>query len=183
MGLMPPQIPNLNEFGYLPPGDYTASIAEVGVRFGTGSSCREQRWSRFLRFLEWVNGTNAFQTLEIGGSFLTSTSNPGDIDVALELRAVSVPLQSAVAILSRQATDRIKNDYGVQLVVKKFNSAPYTPHAASDFDFVNDHLLLFRVLIHDRRPKSLTQNVRQGTIGGNRCKTTADVKWKPNGYG
>ena len=140
------QLPCLNKCGYLPPGIYEVSLTDIQNMFARGSNRREQLWKNFLRFLDWAKGTGAFQALEIGGSFLTAKSEPSDIDVALELRRVAVPVEAALLVLTDDRRNQIKEDYGVQVLVKELNSEPYNPHAPSTFSFATNRLLLFRVL-------------------------------------
>ena len=148
---MAEELPGLNKFGYLPCGTHQSSLEAVQKVFGGGSPRREKLWAGFLRFVESIKSTEAFQAIEIGGSFLTSANEPGDIDVALELRRVQPPLDSALAVLTNKKRDQIKDEYGVQVVVKELNSEPYRPHVPADFTFATNRLPLFRLLRREDR--------------------------------
>jgi hypothetical protein len=144
-------IPAFTKYGFLPSGTYKATLANVHDRFAKSSTSRQHLWKRFTEFMASVNSTEAFQAIEIGGSFLTVKTDPSDIDVALELRGIEKPIELALALLTKDQVNQIKCKFGVQVFVKKVNSEPYTHRVPSDFQFMSDGLDLFRTLNREER--------------------------------
>jgi hypothetical protein len=140
------KLPGPNAYGFLPPGTYNVQLETVYDRFATASAQRESLWQGFIRFVDWIKTTNAFRAIEIGGSFLTSKSDPSDIDVALELRPVTEPVQSALWVLNDEHITEIKADYGIQVIVKQFNFELYKGRVPQTFTFASNQLTLFRTL-------------------------------------
>ncbi|CAN5329950.1 hypothetical protein BH09PLA1_BH09PLA1_24280 [soil metagenome] len=72
-------IPRLNEHGYLPPGVHRATLEEVIARFGHGNEQREAEGTS-LRWLEPLARNVGATRMLINGSFVTSRSEPNDVD-------------------------------------------------------------------------------------------------------
>lgn len=81
-------IPALSEDGWLPRGRFCASLAEVKERFVDDpafvtSRTRAKVWQDFEAVLALIEQQRVkVPAVFLGGSFLTSTVDPGDIDVA-----------------------------------------------------------------------------------------------------
>ena len=88
---------------------FKATLTDVEVRFAKSSHSRQRLWKQFMEFMNSVNLTEAFQAIEIGGSFLTAKTDPSDIDIALELRLVETPIESALALLTNDQINHIKS--------------------------------------------------------------------------
>jgi hypothetical protein len=140
------ELPPLTQLGFLPPGTYSVSLDEVQRVFAGGSPARETLWKKFLGFVDWIRGTEAFQAIEVGGSFLSAKPDPSDIDVALELRLAAEPVEPACPILNTGEINAIKDRYGVQVIVKKLHSEPYVARAEPGFPFSLNRVLAFRTL-------------------------------------
>ena len=146
-------IPPFTKYGFLPSGTYEANLTNVHDRFATISTSRQHLWERFMEFIEVIRSDNiiqAFQAIEIGGSFLTAKTDPSDIDVALEFRRIEKPIESVLALLTKERVNQIKCKLGVQVFVKKVNSEPYIDRVPSDL-FMSDSLELFRKLNREER--------------------------------
>jgi predicted nucleotidyltransferase len=71
-----------HRLGYLPPGDYKATLAEVRARFASNNRRRE-----LCAQLEYVVGElrlRGVKTIWIGGSFVTTKERPSDVDLIYE---------------------------------------------------------------------------------------------------
>jgi len=75
-------IPALNDDGYLPPGIYAATLAEITVRFGRESELRRVQMEslRWLVERAWRAGV---QRVVVNGSFVTDKLEPNDVDCVL----------------------------------------------------------------------------------------------------
>ncbi|MCY2950730.1 MAG: hypothetical protein NTU53_01985 [Planctomycetota bacterium] len=93
-------IPAFNESGYLPPGIHVATIEEVIARFGGGSEIRRAQ-GQSLMWLVPVCRAAGIVRLVINGSFVTSRSEPNDVDCLL-LQGPDYRRDSAQAVELRQ---------------------------------------------------------------------------------
>ena len=84
MSLEDANIPQFREDGYLPEGVHQASEAEVLFRFGTSSRQRRRLALRLRRWLGLARQVNGRRLL-VDGSFVTSKSEPDDIDAVILL--------------------------------------------------------------------------------------------------
>ena len=73
-------LPELDEFGNLPPGIHRCSITELAARFGQGSNEREVEMSELLKFIDAARARGVRRLL-VNGSFVTSKLAPNDVDV------------------------------------------------------------------------------------------------------
>ena len=74
-------LPAFTEFGDLPPGVYEAGLREVIGRFGTGSNRRKLLALRLARVHGIASRTGHLFRFVVFGSFVTSKSEPNDVDV------------------------------------------------------------------------------------------------------
>lgn len=82
-------IPELDDEGYLPPGLHQCSLEEVCDRFGrfqqTDQRCR--LCEKLRQFAKEARKTGMVEELVVDGSFVTSESNPGDVDLIIGVTA------------------------------------------------------------------------------------------------
>ena|SRR5580658_6665453 len=76
-------IPTFSQFGLLPEGIYDCDVLEAQTRFGSfqGSDRRPQLWAKFMDFFRLAKADRFIEELLLDGSFVTSKTNPNDIDV------------------------------------------------------------------------------------------------------
>lgn len=97
------------EHGLLPIGRFPATQAEVATQFVTDaawatSTTRNQIWQDWLVALAWVKNVLPVPCVWLGGSFLTSKTDPDDLDVvfvldARQAAAVADPFDRAFLLL------------------------------------------------------------------------------------
>lgn len=75
-------IPKFNENGYLPPGIWDATIAEVQQRFAQ-TPHRSRLFQAFQAVVEILRAANCPE-LHLNGSYVTSSEVPGDYDMCYE---------------------------------------------------------------------------------------------------
>ncbi len=76
-------LPAFNEEGDLPPGVHRATLAQVLERFGRGSAQRQAVADRLKRICHLVTSTGQLARLVVFGSFVTSKSEPNDVDIII----------------------------------------------------------------------------------------------------
>lgn len=76
--------------GYLPEGEFPASLKEIESRFGTESFRRREIFSGLVFVIERLRSFGV-ETIWIDGSFVTDKQRPGDVDVAYEIPADADP--------------------------------------------------------------------------------------------
>ena len=74
-------LPALTEFGDLPPGVHEAGLSEVIERFGSGPHRRKLLALRLERIHGIAARTGHLLRFVVFGSFVTSKSEPNDVDV------------------------------------------------------------------------------------------------------
>src|SRR5438105_2539698 len=93
-------LPEFNEFGDLPEGNYPASLAEVTARFGSGTAQRMTVTDRLRRIHQLAVATGHLDRLVVFGSYVSDVSEPNDVDVILvlrnEFRSEICPTESAI---------------------------------------------------------------------------------------
>jgi hypothetical protein len=77
-------IPELNDEGLLPPGLHLVTLEEVESRFGKEPQVRSTLYQRLVEFVGLARYVEAHR-LFIGGSFVTTKQEPGDIDIVIWL--------------------------------------------------------------------------------------------------
>jgi hypothetical protein len=75
-------LPPFDDFGNLPSGIHPCSVAELAVRFGSGSEEREAQISELLRFVEAAKAAG-IRRLLVNGSFVTGKLCPNDVDLVI----------------------------------------------------------------------------------------------------
>lgn len=80
----PPAIPPFRADGYLPDGIHPATTAAILSRFGVGSGRRRQLAVQLRRWIELARQVGA-RRFVINGSFVTSKTDPGDLDAVILL--------------------------------------------------------------------------------------------------
>lgn len=76
-------LPAFNEEGDLPPGVHPATLSEILDRFGRGSVRRRAVADRLSRLHQLAVSTGHLARIVILGSFITSKSEPNDVDLVL----------------------------------------------------------------------------------------------------
>jgi hypothetical protein len=79
-------LPDFNEAGDLPPGNYPATLDEVIARFGSGSAQRVAVTARLRRIFGLATATGYLDRIVIFGSYVSSGTEPRDVDVILVFR-------------------------------------------------------------------------------------------------
>ena len=77
-------IPNFRDDGYLPEGLHLATEAEITFRFGTATTQRRRLTLRLRRWIELARGIAA-NRMFVDGSFVTTKSDPDDVDAVVWL--------------------------------------------------------------------------------------------------
>jgi hypothetical protein len=86
-------IPAFNEYGYLPPGVYPATRAEIEARFGQESELRRVQMES-IRWLVDLAVRAGIRRIVLNGSFITDIMEPNDVDCVL-LIGRGIPTDSA----------------------------------------------------------------------------------------
>lgn len=74
---------NLPNAGFLPPGVHDMTLEEVGRQYGSFSSTdkRPSLFKKLQQFADQAKAAGFVRFLIVNGSFISSKSNPGDIDL------------------------------------------------------------------------------------------------------
>jgi hypothetical protein len=76
-------IPDFNVDGDLPPGVYSASLAEILRYFSQGSVQRRAVGNRLTRVYQLAAATGQLARFIVFGSFVTAKDEPSDVDIVL----------------------------------------------------------------------------------------------------
>ena len=76
-------LPEFNGFGDLPPGVHRTSIDQVADRFRVGSDRRVIVTQKLIHIYDLAKRTKYLQRFVIFGSYITTKSEPNDVDVIL----------------------------------------------------------------------------------------------------
>jgi hypothetical protein len=76
-------LPDFNQDGYLPPGIYAASLAEVVERFGTASQARNRQAELLRQVVEAAKNYPIIKRVLLWGSFVTTRLEPADVDYSI----------------------------------------------------------------------------------------------------
>ena len=79
-------LPQFNDSGDLPAGVHPASLDEVVVRFGSGSTQRRAATDRHIRIHRLAQSTSSIDHFIVFGSYVTDEPEPNDVDVVLVMR-------------------------------------------------------------------------------------------------
>jgi hypothetical protein len=86
-------IPPFNEFGYLPPGIYSATLNEVDARFGQLSELRRVQMES-VRWMVELAARAGVQRIVLNGSFVTDIMEPNDVDCVLLAADIATDLDA-----------------------------------------------------------------------------------------
>lgn len=104
-------LPEFNEFGDLPEGNYPAAIAEVVARFGSGTAQRAAVTARLQRIYQLAVATGHLDRLVVFGSYVSDVDEPNDVDVILvmrnDFRSERCPTESTVLFDHTRANDEL----------------------------------------------------------------------------
>ena|SRR5437588_775868 len=104
-------LPEFNEFGDLPEGNYSASLAEVVARFGSGTPQRASVTVRLHRIYQLAVVTAHLDRLVVFGSYVSDVSQPNDVDIILvmgnDFRSEDCPAESSVLFDHARANDEL----------------------------------------------------------------------------
>ncbi len=79
-------LPDFNDDGDLPEGVHQTTIEEIIAFFGGGSAQRRAVTARMVRIYELAKATGMLDRFIIFGSYITTKSDPGDVDLVLIMR-------------------------------------------------------------------------------------------------
>lgn len=123
-------IPSLTSDGTLPPGVHDCSLEEIKSAFGWyGSSGKRHRlYQRFVEFVGRARASQLVVSIVVDGSFVTSSSDPGDIDLLLAIRerqesGLLRPLDYNV--ISKR---RVRKDFEFDILVAVTGTDEYQGH-------------------------------------------------------
>ena len=85
-------IPNLTDFGLLPPGQHSCTFQEIGALY-TYNDHRAQLWDQFTQFYLWVDDQPNPETMLIDGGFTSDKTTPKDINIVLDLSNCDLPTE------------------------------------------------------------------------------------------
>jgi hypothetical protein len=104
-------LPEFNEFGDLPEGNYAATFDEVLARFGSGSQQRQAITGRLRRVYQMAQATGHLDRMLVFGSYVSDVSEPNDVDVILVMRndfhAEGCPAELSVLFDHSRANDEL----------------------------------------------------------------------------
>lgn len=121
-------IPDLNEFGVLPPGQHICSLDEVRPIYATNDH-REALWEQFLEFVDWMAGRPKPPAVLIDGGFTSDKPNPKDIDVVLDCFEADEDTQNYWVGAFLRHRKQIMENFNVDLWVR----AEYFQNDLSEF--------------------------------------------------
>jgi hypothetical protein len=121
----PMPIPTLHDNGFLAPGIWDCTLAELRERFGafSGSDQRPRLFTRLDDLFHAMKGNGLFETLLVDGSFVTDKPAPNDIDLVAVLTPGhnferDLPM-SEYALVSRAMLQR---RFGFDVVIAEMDS-------------------------------------------------------------
>jgi len=75
-------IPPLDEHGFLPAGLHLASLEQIEAQFGVITEVRRDLYRRLAEYVDLARHVGAHRIF-IGGSFVSSKPEPGDVDIVI----------------------------------------------------------------------------------------------------
>ena len=109
-------IPDFDEHGHLPEGVHDCTLPEIKARFGWNDH-REKLVDGLVACVQNEIRPHFQQPVIVDGSFVTDKLEPGDVDIALDLQDASEEAQSAGATHFYANRVRIKQQYGIDVLV------------------------------------------------------------------
>lgn len=77
-------LPPLDQYGLLPEGIYTSTLAEAQARF-VFNPHRQHLWNNLIELLRELHRSDMAYPIWLGGGFITNKANPSDIDLVHDL--------------------------------------------------------------------------------------------------
>jgi hypothetical protein len=118
-------IPPFNQDGYLPEGIYDCTMEEAAERFSAfqTSDRRPQLWTKLTEFIGEAKVGAFVEAVLIDGSFVTSKSDPNDIDIVLVMAgSYDFSKDLPPALYNLLAQHRVRRRFGFDIVVVKNGS-------------------------------------------------------------
>jgi hypothetical protein len=118
-------LPPFTQEGFLPDGTHDADLEEIRERFGTfqASERRPTLFARLKAYVEEARSSGIVVALVIDGSFVTSKSEPNDIDLVVilhgDLDISSEFAPDAYNVLSRR---RVRKRFGFDILLARAES-------------------------------------------------------------
>ena len=121
-------IPLFDEHGFLPAGVHDCGLEEIKARFGLaqGSDRRPQLFRKLQALVAEVRAADFARCLLLDGSFVTSKTDPNDIDLVLVLpRAHDVSGDLRPAQYNLVSKRRVQKRYGFDMVAVREEMQEY----------------------------------------------------------
>lgn len=111
-------IPSHTPDGYLPPGVYRATLAEIEVAFGKSSERRRKLFAGLVKAV-----TNLFEAgakrVYVGGSFVSNRASPNDVDGCWgPLDEMDLSKLDFAFLDSKYGRKEMKRKYGVDFFIE-----------------------------------------------------------------
>lgn len=109
-------IPELNNYGLLPPGKYDCTLDEIKARFSQANHRpkREELWKLLIDYLALIRPIGIVVAVYVDGSFITDKTVPSDIDLVLEMPPPSMAVLNAL-MRSEFEHDHVKSLYKMDI--------------------------------------------------------------------
>lgn len=142
-------VPSLNEQGLLPSGIHDCSLDELQIRFGSFQETdrRILLFQKLVLLLQEVRASGIIEAVIVDGSFVTSKSSPGDIDLLLILPAdCDERVELSFFQYNVIAKKRLKKRYGFDVFSVISGTTEYT-NAVTFFGQVRDQAELCKGML------------------------------------
>lgn len=108
-------MPALTTNGFLPSGIHECGLDDVELAFAT-NPYRSKLWKKLREFVDWTSSMKQFDWMYLDGGFITSKSEPADIDVVLQPRApYGVAALESMMPFFEFGLDKIESRYSIHL--------------------------------------------------------------------
>ena len=123
-------IPSLKNDGFLPSGIHDCSIDEIKSAFGWygSSGMRYRLFQKLVEYVELVRDAGLVVEIIVDGSFVTSTSDPGDIDLLVAIRERSSGGMLQLIEYNSISKRRVRKRFGFDILVAPEDSHEYHRH-------------------------------------------------------
>jgi hypothetical protein len=123
-------IPSLTDDGLLPDGVHDCSIEEIKSAFGWfGSSGKRFRlFQKLVEYVESVRDADLVVEIIVDGSFVTSTADPGDIDLLVAVRERSSAGTLRPIEYNSISKTRVRRRFGFDILVAPEGSHEFRRH-------------------------------------------------------
>ncbi len=102
-------IPELNQYGLLPPGEHECTLDEAHERFGQ-TAARHKLWENLDAVLCEMRAANLSGTVYINGSFVTDKPAPADVEITLDVRKEDIEKQGLAYMFYHRNHARLKHE-------------------------------------------------------------------------